>query len=168
MGSPAQWEKVGSAAPVPATCRGEVLTKTEAFRRRRNLEPKSYFLDKFKFTFSAGTCILGTDEVYQFSRVQPVRTLADCQPHFADWNLWQINSCKAKKIHHFAICPLKASRRKNPCSAPSSSITIHCWMLSKFFQLPIFIAPRIKKYLRPLWTCLIGVNPLIWSHWPTI
>jgi hypothetical protein len=33
----------GSAARVPATCPVEVLTKTEAFRRRRNLEPKSYF-----------------------------------------------------------------------------------------------------------------------------
>jgi len=35
--------KRGPAARVPATCPVEVLTKTEAFRRRRNLEPKSYF-----------------------------------------------------------------------------------------------------------------------------
>ena len=35
--------KLGPAARVPATCPVEVLTKTEAFRRRRNLEPKSYF-----------------------------------------------------------------------------------------------------------------------------
>ena len=36
--------KLGSAAPVPATCPAKLdRAKTEAFRRRRNLEPKSYF-----------------------------------------------------------------------------------------------------------------------------
>jgi hypothetical protein len=43
MGNPATLEKLDLAARVPATCPIEVLTKTEAFRRRRNLEPKSYF-----------------------------------------------------------------------------------------------------------------------------